>query len=161
MMVEPELEPATLAVVRKMLLGALALGVAGTGAELILLGHVESAAQWVPVIGCGLAVPLLAWHAKRASRATVTVIRVLMAAFIVSGAIGVGLHYDGNAEFERERNPRGNGWPFIRSILTGATPVLAPGSMVLLGLIGFAQVYRHPSATRGAGRDHARTAGET
>jgi hypothetical protein len=145
---EPEREAATLAVVRKMLLATLGLGILGTGAELILLGHVDSAAQWIPVAGCGLAVPLLLWHARRPSRATVTAVRLLMAAFIVSGAVGVGLHYDGNVEFERERDPRGSGWPFIRSILTGATPVLAPGSMVLLGLVGFAQVYRHPSGLR-------------
>jgi hypothetical protein len=28
--------------------------------------------------------------------------------------------------------------------LTGATPVLAPGSMSLLGVIGLALTYRHP-----------------
>lgn len=141
-------EPTTLAVVRKTLLAALALGVIGTGAELVLLGHVESPAQWIPVAGCVLALPLLLWHAMRPSRATVVAVRLLMAAFIVSGAVGVGLHYDGNAEFERERNPRGAGWPFIRRTLAGATPVLAPGSMVLLGVIGFTQVYRHPSTRR-------------
>ena len=33
---------------------------------------------------------------------------------------------------------------------TGATPVLAPGTMLLLGLVGLAHAYRHPRATPGA-----------
>jgi hypothetical protein len=37
------------------------------------------------------------------------------------------------------------GFELVRNTLTGATPVLAPGSMSLLGLVGLAQVYRHPS----------------
>ena len=146
---EPGGEPRPLGVIRKTLLGALALGIIGTGAELILLGHFEDSAQWVPLVGCGVAVPLLVWHTLKPSRATVTTLRALMAAFIIAGVVGVGLHYDGNAEFERERDPHAGGWPFVRNTLAGATPVLAPGSMVLLGLVGLAHVYRHPSDRRG------------
>jgi hypothetical protein len=36
---------------------------------------------------------------------------------------------------------------FALKTITGATPVLAPGSMVLLGLVGFAYTYRHPEIT--------------
>jgi hypothetical protein len=32
----------------------------------------------------------------------------------------------------------------VSKTLTGATPVLAPGSMSLLGLVGLAFAYRHP-----------------
>jgi hypothetical protein len=67
-----------------------------------------------------------------------------MCAFIVSGIAGVGLHYDGNVEFERELHPKDTGVTFLRHTVAGATPVLAPGSMVLLGLIGIAHTYRHP-----------------
>jgi hypothetical protein len=75
-----------------------------------------------------------------------------MFAFIVSGAVGVGLHYDGNLEFERELHPKDSGMTFLMHVLAGATPVLAPGSMVLLGLVGLAHAYRHPSATGGSDR---------
>ena len=146
---EPGGESRPLVVIRKTLLGALALGVVGTGAELILLGHVEDSAQWIPVVGCAAAIPVLLWHGSKPSAATIAVVRALMATFIVAGVIGVGLHYGGNAEFERERDPRAGGWPFIRNTLSGATPVLAPGSMVLLGLVGLAQVYGHPARRRG------------
>ena len=118
----------------------------GTGAELILLGHVDSAAQWIPVVALAAAVPLLLWHAARPGPFTVRLIRLLMCAYIVFGVIGVGLHYDGNVEFERELHPKDAGLAFLRHTIAGATPVLAPGSMVLLGLLGIAHTYRHPAS---------------
>jgi len=121
------------------------MGIAGTAAELILLGHVDSAAQWIPVVALAAAVPLLFWHAARPSRPTVRLIRLLMSAYIVAGVVGVGLHYDGNVEFERELHPKDAGLTFLRHTIAGATPVLAPGSMVLLGLLGIAHTYRHPA----------------
>jgi hypothetical protein len=68
-----------------------------------------------------------------------------MVLFIVTGGIGVGLHYDGNVEFELEMAPDAQGLELISRTLTGATPVLAPGMMTLLGLVGLAVVYRHPA----------------
>jgi len=38
----------------------------------------------------------------------------------------------------------------LSKTLTGATPVLAPGSMSLLGVIGLASTYRHPLLRSGA-----------
>jgi hypothetical protein len=68
-----------------------------------------------------------------------------MMLFIVSGGIGIGLHYDGNVEFELEMYPSLSGVELIGKTLTGATPVFAPGTMALLGLIGLALTYRHPA----------------
>jgi len=79
-------------------------------------------------------------------RRSVRMVQLVMVVFIVFGVIGVGLHYDGNAEFERELHPEDAGVIFLRHVVAGATPVLAPGSMVLLGLIGIAHTYRHPAA---------------
>jgi hypothetical protein len=62
--------------------------------------------------------------------------------------IGVGLHYTGNAEFEVEMYPSLSGLALVGGALTGATPVLAPGSMTLLGLVGLAYTYRHPRLYR-------------
>ena len=139
-------ETSTLTFIRRLLLASLAAGIVGTAAELILLGHVDSAAQWIPVVALAAAVPLLLWHATRPGPFTVRLIRLLMCAYIVVGVIGVGLHYDGNVEFERELHPKDAGLAFLRHTIAGATPVLAPGSMVLLGLLGIAHMYRHPSA---------------
>jgi hypothetical protein len=142
-------ESSTLTFIRRLLLASLGLGIVGTAAELILLGHVDSAAQWIPVVALAAAVPLLLWHGARPGPLTVRLIRLLMCAYIVFGVIGVGLHYDGNVEFERELHPKDRGLMFLRHTIAGATPVLAPGSMMLLGLLGIAHTHRHPLAAGG------------
>ncbi len=145
-------ESETLATIRKLLLAALAVGVIGTTCELILLRHIDKPAQWIPLVCLVAAVPVLIWHASSPGVASVRTLQALMLAFIGLGVVGVGLHYDGNVEFQRELNPSERGWTFIRKTVAGATPVLAPGSMVLLGLVGLAHAYRHPSADGGHSR---------
>src|SRR5688500_719168 len=145
-------EPATLTWIRKFLLISLVLGVIGTAGELVLLGHIESPAQWLPLGALVASIPLLLWHAKAPGKTTVRTLQLLMVVFIVFGIVGVGLHYDGNAEFERELHPDDAGMTFLSHVAAGATPVLAPGSMVLLGLVGMAHAYRHPSSTGGLDR---------
>jgi len=139
----------TLASIRKLLLGALAIGVVGISGELILLRHIDEPAQWIPLVALGAAVPILIWHAIAPRAASVRTLQALMFAFVILGVAGVGLHYDGNVEFERELHPGERGWEFVRKTVAGATPVLAPGSMVLLGLVGLAHAYRHPSLDGG------------
>ena len=78
-----------------------------------------------------------------------------MTLFVFAGPIGMGLHYGANSEFEREMDPSLNGYRLFTVSLSGATPLLAPGSMVQLGLIGLVYTYRHPrlaSAAQNAGR---------
>jgi hypothetical protein len=143
-------ESKTLAAIRRLLLGTLAIGVLGTTGELIFLRHIDEPAQWIPLVFLGGCVPVLIWHAVAPRPGSVRAVQGLMLAFIALGVIGVGLHYDGNVEFERELHPDERGWTFIRKTVAGATPVLAPGSMVLLGLVGLAHAYHHP--TRGSSR---------
>ena len=145
-------ESETLASIRKLLLAALAVGVIGTTGELILLRHIDKPAQWIPLVFLVAAVPVLIWHAWSPGVGSIRTLQALMLAFIGLGVVGVGLHYDGNVEFQRELNPSERGWTFIRKTVAGATPVLAPGSMVLLGLVGLAHAYRHPSADGGHSR---------
>jgi len=148
----PSAESEILASIRKLLLAALAIGVIGTSSELILLRHIDKPAQWIPLVFLVASIPVLAWHASAPGVASIRTLQALMAAFIALGVLGVGLHYDGNVEFERELHPSERGWTFIRKTVAGATPVLAPGSMVLLGLVGLAHAHRHPSADGGRTR---------
>ena len=139
-----EVEPRALADLRRLLFATLFVGVAGMGTELLLIGHVERLAQLVPVVLLALGLVALGWHAAAASVATVRVVQVLMVAFVLSGLIGVGLHYRGNEEFALEMYPSLSGLELARRTITGATPVLAPGSMALIGLVGLGATYRHP-----------------
>jgi hypothetical protein len=152
MVMTPPREVTTLSFIRRFLLVSLGLGILGTAGELILLGHVDSPAQWIPLVALAAALPVLLWHAAAPSPRTVRTVQVLMAAFVLVGIVGVGLHYDGNAEFESELHPKDAGMTYLRHVIAGATPLLAPGSMVLLGLLGIAHAYRHPSTAGGAGR---------
>jgi hypothetical protein len=69
-----------------------------------------------------------------------------MTGFLLAGVVGIGLHVRGNIEFARELYPSMAGIELVKKTLTGATPVFAPGSLALLGLVGLAHAYRHPQS---------------
>ena len=134
----------TLCAIRRVLAGALLFGMVGTCVELLLIGHYESVSQYAPTVLIPIGLTTFLWHLNAPGRTTVRVVRVVMCAFLALGAIGVGLHLKGNREFELEMNPTKTGWPLLQKTLSGATPVLAPGAMTLLGLVGLAQIHNHP-----------------
>jgi hypothetical protein len=128
--------------VRTYLLAIVAFGSAGMGVELLLLGHVEGIAQWIPVALLAVGCSVLVWHGRARSAASARALQITMVLFVVSGVAGVVLHYRGNVAFELEMYPTMAGTELVARTLTGATPVLAPGSMALLGLVGVMSVYR-------------------
>jgi hypothetical protein len=142
------LDPAPLSIVRRLLLATLLLSLAGTVGELLLLEHFEDAWQYAPIVLMGAAFLVLIWHALAAGPTTLNVFRVLMVLFIVSGALGVLLHYRGNVEFELEMYPDLSGWKLFKDTMMGATPALAPGAMAQIGLVGLAWAFRHPAGQR-------------
>ncbi len=133
-----------LATIRRFLLAILALGFAGTAAELLLAKHTEDAWQWAPLVLLGLGLVLLPAAARRPTRASVGAFRALMALFLLSGAIGTFLHCRAKAEFALERNADLRGTALLReAVLKGTNPpLLAPGAMIALGLLGLAWSYR-------------------
>jgi hypothetical protein len=137
-------------VLRRLLLAVTVVGILGLALELLFLEHWESVWQWVPfvVLGVGLLSAILVW--RWPSPATLRFFAAMMALFVVAGAIGLVLHYQGNAEFELERHPEMRGLPLLWSSLRGATPALAPGALAQLGLVGLTFAYRHPALRRRA-----------
>ena len=113
--------------------------------ELLLIGHDEMATQFAPLVllALGLLVSVATLIVPRAT--LVRTLQLLMVFFVAAGVIGVVLHYQGNEAFELEMSPSRAGLSLVTKTLTGATPVLAPGSMSLLGLVGLAFTYRHPA----------------
>lgn len=130
---------------RRVLLALLLFGAAGTLAELLLLEHVEDAWQWAPVVLLGLSLPVMLWLLVRPTPAVLRIFQGLMILFVASGVIGLWMHYRGNVEFELEMYPALAGWQLIKQSLMGATPSLAPGTMVQFGLIGLLYTFRHPA----------------
>jgi hypothetical protein len=121
---------------RRALTAIFLFGSVGTAAELLLLEHVEGAWQKAPVVLLAFACALLAVLAFRPLPVVARVFQLTMMAFIVSGVAGIVLHYQGNVEFERELAPDAAGFPLFWEALKGATPALAPGTMMLLGALG-------------------------
>lgn len=121
---------------RVRLLLILALAFIGTLAELLLLEHYEGWQQWLPLAGLALACATGAWFVLGRSPIGRTVFEAVMVALVLVGVAGVILHWRGNLEFEREISPELAGWALWREVARGATPVLAPGSLVPFGLLG-------------------------
>ena len=116
-------------------------GSLGTAAELVLMEHTEGVWQNVPLVLIAIACCGLGLLASRRGTPQLRVFQVVMLLFVVSGAAGFLLHYKGNVEFERELNPDASGLELFRESMKGATPALAPGTMMLLGALGFGYVY--------------------
>jgi len=133
------------AALRKLLFVTLLVSLIGTTVELILLEHFDDVWQWVPIALLIAALLTLGWHALERGPTSLNVLRALMVLFVASGLIGVLLHYRGNVEFELEMYPGLAGWKLFREAMMGATPALAPGAMIQVGLIGLAWTFRHPA----------------
>ena len=129
----------------RLLLGVvLAAATVGVALELILLEHYEEWQQWLPLAALPVGLFSVLGVLFGRSAFALGIHLVVMIGFVLVGTLGVFLHYRGNAEFELEMVPELGGLDLIIESLTGATPVLAPGTMVLLGLLGLILVYRHP-----------------
>ena len=132
-------------VLRKLLLVTLIVSVVGTLIELLLLEHFEDAWQWAPVALLAASLVTLAWHGLEHGVASLNVLRALMVLCMASGLVGLLLHYKGNVEFELEMYPDLSGWKLFKDSMMGATPALAPGAMLQIGLVGLAWTFRHPA----------------
>ena len=140
----PRTEASLLANVRKFLFAILALGMIGSLTELILLKHSEDVFQWVPLALLGVGLAVLAWHGFTGSALSARLIRWFMYGFVAAGVAGIYFHYQGSAEFKLESQPNLAGMAlFWEAIRAKAPPLLAPGSMVQLGLLGLAYTYKH------------------
>jgi hypothetical protein len=137
-------ESRTLRALRGILMFILVTGIIGLILELLLLGHYDGAWQLAPLALLGAGLLILVWYAISRGGTSLRALQMLMGLFILSGLAGVILHYRGNVEFEAELNPAAHGLRLIGAAASGATPTLAPGAMLQLGLIGLVYCFRHP-----------------
>jgi len=123
----------------RFLLLIVTLGLCATLVELVLEEHTESFFQWIPIGLIAAALGALAWNQITQGAASGRVLRVLWVLFLVSGVVGVGLHWKGKIEFQLESSPSLSGWDLFRQAMKSKTPpALAPGVMVQFGLVGLA-----------------------
>ena len=123
--------------VRRGLVLVLALGLIGSGTELLLLDHYEDAPQMIPLGLIAGALVLLVWHLFKPSPMNTVVFRGVMVLFLLAGIVGSVLHMQAAAEFQREMDPAIDRWTLLTKVVRAkAPPALAPGVMIQLGLIG-------------------------
>ncbi len=130
---------------RRILLGIAAFGVLGTLVELVLIGHNQDAVQWLPFGLLGATGIGLVWVARASSPRALRAFRVLMAVVTLSSLLGLYFHLRGNIAFELETDPALAGFALLLKSVQGGTPVLAPGILAQVGLLGLAFTYRHPN----------------
>ena len=128
----------TLGRIRRLLAVTFLAGASGTGIELLLIGHYEDWQQFIPLVLLFSGIGAMAWQVASRGTGSLRLLQGLMLMFLVSGGLGVVFHYGGNVEFELEMYPSMAGMELFAKTMTGATPVLAPGTMVVLGLVGLA-----------------------
>lgn len=141
---------------RRLALWLLLVGIAGVGLELVLLEHYEDPWQWAPLALLGVGLVAGGALVARPARGAVQALRALMAAYLVTGGVGVYFHLKANLEFERELRPSMAGTELLIETLRGAMPALAPGAMAQLGLLGLLVTFRHPSLSHHREPDPAR-----
>jgi hypothetical protein len=127
--------------VRRAIALILVLAMVGILAELLLVEHFEDAWQFVPLVLLVLGVVVVAWHTKAPSFTSRRVLQGTMIAFVLAGFLGLYLHFAGNVEFELEQTPNATRWALFREAMMGATPALAPGVMIQMGLLGLVLAY--------------------
>jgi hypothetical protein len=127
---------------RGWILGILLLGLLGTVTELVLLEHYEQPLQLVPLVLIVAAVAATGWEFRRHDTASRRAMQIVMALFVLAGFAGFVAHFHGSAEYQLELNPDMGNWELLDKILRAkAPPLLAPGMMLQLGLLGFAYVF--------------------
>lgn len=129
---------------RRIVLAIMALMALGGLLELLLIEHFKSGTQWIAVallVMAGLSVAAIAlWATPRVLR----VFQVVMVLVALGGAIGVWEHLKGNLEVARELTPQAPTTDLLWRAVRKGAPLLAPGVLVQLGLLGLAFTYRHP-----------------
>ena len=135
------------AAMRRLLIAVFVFGAAGTAAELILLEHIEDIWQWTPIVLLSMGVPLAGSLWFMSAKWLIRSFQGIMVLFVANGALGLYQHYQGNVEFELEMYPSMSGFELVWEALKGATPSLAPGTMMLLGMLGLIYTFHHPTVT--------------
>lgn len=116
---------------------------AGTLFELWLVNHTEDAIQWLAFVlgGIGLVVTLIVLF--RREPATLRLLRCSMLLVIVGSLFGVYQHVYNNIAFEREIQPNATLRQLFWKGLSGANPLLAPGTLAVAGLLSLAGTYKY------------------
>lgn len=130
---------------RRFLLVLAALLCLGTLGELVLTDHLEEPLQYVPFVLCGVGLIAIAVVFFQPQRKTIWALRVIMVLVALGACLGVYEHLAGNQAFALEINQQASGSELLVDTLTGASPALAPGVLIITAIVAQAATYFHPA----------------
>lgn len=104
--------------------------IVGLTLELLLIGHYADWLQLLPLSVLGIA--MIGYFLMKNK----TLLRVISLSTIAVGVLGIWIHLKNNYDFELEMYPQLSGWNLFTKSMTGALPVMAPGSLIPIGLLG-------------------------
>jgi hypothetical protein len=116
-----------------------------TVAELVFLEHWNFTIQFLPFILSALGLITAGVAYFRPSRRVILFAQWSMILIAVCSLIGFYEHMGGNLTFWLEVQPDATTWELIEATFKGENPVLAPGILMLGGVIGATATYKHPA----------------
>lgn len=135
----------TASVLRQLVLLIVAFGVVGLVPELLLLEHIKSPSQLIPFALLALTAIGVVWVYARPKPSSLRFFQGVMVLSALGGLMGLWEHLEGNLEYVRELNPSLSGLPLIWKAMHKGTPVLAPGTLIQMALLGLVFSFRHPA----------------
>jgi hypothetical protein len=133
---------------RRLLLIISAFVFLGTPVELWLEDHTGETLQWIPFLLCAAGLIAAVAVLIRPQRMTILALRITMPIVAAGGLLGMGLHLLNNVAFEQEIRPSAAAGEALLAGLKGASPLLAPGILVLAAVVSLAATYYHPALGR-------------
>ncbi len=125
---------------QQVIIVALLFMMLGTALELYLLDHYEDTLQLIPLLCIGAAILIVLLLFFQRTALLLRIFKLVLAITALSGFYGAFLHLQANYEFEQEMKPTAKGWELFVESLSGALPALAPGSLIVLALLGYSYI---------------------
>lgn len=117
----------------------------GTPVELLLVEHTEEFLQWIPFILSGIGLVALGWAWRFPGHTSLRTLRWTMLPIALGSLYGVYEHFIANYAFSAEIHPAYSMMENIWEALKGASPMMAPGILLLAALLAYASTYKHPA----------------
>ncbi len=135
----------TAQILRRIILGIIFIGTVGAVVELFFIGHYKEFTQWPPFILLGLTAIGVILMTRNPSPRMVQLFRWLMVIVALSSLAGIFFHLKGNVEFKMETKPDLKGLTLLWKSMLGGIPILAPGIMAQIGMLGLGYTFKHPN----------------
>lgn len=116
---------------------------AGTLLELSLVNHTDGAIQWSAFVLAGIGLLVNLGVLARSGPVTVSLLRWSMFVVIIGSLFGIYQHVSGNIAFEREIQSNATWSHLVWKGLSGANPLLAPGTLAVASLLSLAGTYKY------------------